>query len=150
MERDAGYYHQRAQVRFRYHDFDGGFADLDEAIRLDPANPEFYWSRGSYRYERAVWDSNIPLEIETILSRQQRNLELAEADFTRTIELTSDVGRQAEAYRKRLSCYRYLGKFDNAIADATWLIDMLDDEHDHPGVFADCKRLIGTLLNEVG
>jgi tetratricopeptide (TPR) repeat protein len=123
MERDAGYYHQRAQVRFRYHDFDGGFADLDEAIRLDPTNPEFYWSRGLHRHERAAWDSNIPMDIETILSRQQTNLEQAEADFTRTIELTSDVERQAEAYRKRLSCYRYLGKFENVITDANWLIE---------------------------
>ena len=34
------------------------------------------------------------------------------------------------------------------LLDATWLIDMLDDEQDHPAVFADCKRLVATLLNE--
>jgi tetratricopeptide (TPR) repeat protein len=122
-ERDAAYYHQRAQVRFRYHDFDGGFADLDEAIRLDPTNPEFYWSRALCRYQRAVWDSSIPMDIETILSRQQRNLELAEADFARMIALSSDAEQQAEAYRKRLSCHRYLGQFENAITDANWLIE---------------------------
>ena len=36
------------------------------------------------------------------------------------------------------------------LLDATWLIDMLDDENDHPGVFNDCKKLIENLLAEVG
>ncbi|HEY5927336.1 MAG TPA: phosphotransferase [Kofleriaceae bacterium] len=36
------------------------------------------------------------------------------------------------------------------LLDATWLVDMLDDENDHPGVFDDCKKLIANLLAEVG
>jgi len=35
------------------------------------------------------------------------------------------------------------------LLDATWLIDMLDDVQDHPGVFADCKRLVGNLVTEL-
>ncbi len=32
------------------------------------------------------------------------------------------------------------------LLDATWLVDMLDDEQEHTQVFADCVRLIATLV----
>ncbi|NVB79917.1 MAG: aminoglycoside phosphotransferase family protein [Kofleriaceae bacterium] len=35
------------------------------------------------------------------------------------------------------------------LLDATWLVDMLDDEGDHPQVFEDCVRLVATLVADV-
>ena len=32
------------------------------------------------------------------------------------------------------------------LLDATWLVDMLDDENEHPQVFADCVRLVANLV----
>ena len=32
------------------------------------------------------------------------------------------------------------------LLDATWLVDMLDDEQEHPQVFADCVRLVANLV----
>jgi aminoglycoside phosphotransferase (APT) family kinase protein len=34
------------------------------------------------------------------------------------------------------------------LLDATWLVDMLDDEQEHQAVFADCVRLIANLVQE--
>jgi hypothetical protein len=34
------------------------------------------------------------------------------------------------------------------LLDSTWLVDMLDDEQEHPAVFADCARLIQQLVAE--
>jgi aminoglycoside phosphotransferase (APT) family kinase protein len=36
------------------------------------------------------------------------------------------------------------------LLDATWLVDMLDDENEHPAVFADCKKLVANLVTELG
>jgi len=36
------------------------------------------------------------------------------------------------------------------LLDATWLVDMLDDEQEHPQVFADCVRLVANLVSEAG
>ena len=35
------------------------------------------------------------------------------------------------------------------LLDATWLVDMLDDEQEHPHVFADCVRLVANLVADV-
>lgn len=35
------------------------------------------------------------------------------------------------------------------LLDATWLVDMLDEEEEHPAVFDDCKKLVGNLVAEV-
>jgi aminoglycoside phosphotransferase (APT) family kinase protein len=36
------------------------------------------------------------------------------------------------------------------LLDATWLVDMLNDEMDqHPAVFADCRKLVANLVAEV-
>lgn len=35
------------------------------------------------------------------------------------------------------------------LLDATWLVDTLDEPHEMPGVFADCKILIGKLVAEL-
>ena len=36
------------------------------------------------------------------------------------------------------------------LLDATWLVDMLDDDGDHPAVFADCRKLVANLVAELG
>jgi aminoglycoside phosphotransferase (APT) family kinase protein len=36
------------------------------------------------------------------------------------------------------------------LLDATWLIDMLDDEHEQTAVFKDCKTLVANLIAELG
>ena len=35
------------------------------------------------------------------------------------------------------------------LLDATWLVDMLDDDNEHPAVFADCKKLVANLVAEL-
>jgi aminoglycoside phosphotransferase (APT) family kinase protein len=35
------------------------------------------------------------------------------------------------------------------LLDATWLVDMLDDEQEHPAVFNDCKKLVANLVSEL-
>ncbi len=35
------------------------------------------------------------------------------------------------------------------LLDATWLVDMLDDPGEHPQVFADCARLVASLVGDV-
>ena len=35
------------------------------------------------------------------------------------------------------------------LLDATWLVDMLGDENEHPAVFADCKKLVANLVSEL-
>jgi tetratricopeptide (TPR) repeat protein len=104
MAETADYYFKRAEERFNSNDADGGFADLDEAIRLDPTNPDYFWQRGLHKYEQGELDAPI-------------------SDFTKTIELTSDLNRQAEAYRKRLVCYRRLNQCENLLIDTNWLIE---------------------------
>ena len=104
MEQKAEYYYKRAEERFRRDDVKGGFADLDEAIRLDPANSDYYWARGFGRY-------------------QQDEYELALVDFAKAVELTSDLTKKAEVYESRVSCHRHLQQHENVISDATWLID---------------------------
>lgn len=36
------------------------------------------------------------------------------------------------------------------LLDATWLVDMLDDDNEHPAVFADCRKLVANLVAELG
>jgi aminoglycoside phosphotransferase (APT) family kinase protein len=36
------------------------------------------------------------------------------------------------------------------LLDATWLVDTLDEPHEMPGVFADCRRLLAMLAAELG
>jgi aminoglycoside phosphotransferase (APT) family kinase protein len=35
------------------------------------------------------------------------------------------------------------------LLDATWLIDMLDDDDEHTRVFSDCKTLVANLVTEL-
>lgn len=36
------------------------------------------------------------------------------------------------------------------LLDATWLVDMLGDDQEHPAVFADCRQLVVNLVRELG
>ncbi|MBC7812831.1 MAG: hypothetical protein H7175_16870 [Burkholderiales bacterium] len=101
---DTNDYAQRSQERFANGDIDGGFADLDEAIRLDPHNPAYYWTRGMLHYEG---DEHA----------------LAVADFTAIIELSSDERELEAAYRKIAICDEILGDTEASIAAMDWVID---------------------------
>ena len=36
------------------------------------------------------------------------------------------------------------------LLDATWLVDMLNDDNEHTAVFADCRKLVANLVAELG
>ncbi|MBL8160493.1 MAG: hypothetical protein JNJ61_00795, partial [Anaerolineae bacterium] len=70
MKPEAEKYYKSSEEKFRAGDVEGGFADLDQAIRSDPEDATLYWERGVLRYEGDEFH-------------------LAVADFTKVIELSN-------------------------------------------------------------
>ncbi|MEO8608203.1 MAG: tetratricopeptide repeat protein [Chloroflexota bacterium] len=104
MEHTAEYYYEQSEEKWKKHDAVGSFAALGEAIRLDPTNTYYLWERGlrhSFREER----------------------ELSEKDFTRIIELSSDLDEIAKARWHRAVCYELLAWPDDLFRDLTWIIE---------------------------
>jgi tetratricopeptide (TPR) repeat protein len=104
MEQSAAYHFKQALRKFRLRDVKGGLIDLEEAIRIDPTQWEYYWTRGAFHYRRRVST-------------------LAEPDLTKAIELCPDVKLVAKVYQRRMLCYRRQDRYNDLIQDATWLIE---------------------------
>lgn len=103
MEHDAAFYFKRSNKRFAAGDAQGGYDDLDQAIRLAPNNTEYLWRRVMFRF-------------------QAEEHQLAAEDFTRIIELITDLKEIEDARRKRLVYYAHFRLHEEAIADLDWLI----------------------------
>lgn len=121
MEQNAQFYFERGINKIQNRDLEDGFADLDQAVQLDPDNVSYYWFRGFSRYTHSALQVGESYEDHAL--RSQNYLQLALLDFTKTIELASDDNRIADAYRKRIACYQMLNQYDNLIADTNWLIE---------------------------
>ena len=78
------------------------------------------------------------------------------ASRTRDLALAEDV--LADAFERALRSWPESGVPDNPegwlltsrLLDATWLVDLLDDEQEHQQVFADCVRLVANLVSDAG
>lgn len=104
MMQDANSYFKRAEEKFHNKDFEGGLTDLDNAIRLNPSNSDYYWARGIQYY-------------------LHKEFQLALLDFNKSLELADDLSNKARAYRKRATCLYFLKEYEKMIFDANWLID---------------------------
>lgn len=103
-KQDAEFYFQRSKARYKQRDWSGGDADLDKAIRLDPDNLDYRWERGENRYDRESYRHAIE-------------------DFTRIVQLSTDLDELEEAYGKLVVARGWIGRHAEIIADLDWLIE---------------------------
>jgi len=104
MEKDGEYYFKRAWENFLNKDIQVGWGDLDRAISIDPGNVTYYQYRGTLRYNAQEWL-------------------LASADFSKIIDLSTNLDDLRDAYSKRADCYEALGNYTELILDMDWLIN---------------------------
>ena len=90
----ASDYGEGATKKAEAGDLTGAIADLDKAVRLEPANSLWPYQRGLYKY------------------RLQRYLD-AEADFSQSIKVSSS----SFAHLDRAKCRVWLGAWDSAFGD---------------------------------
>jgi hypothetical protein len=86
---------EQAEQHYRNGDYDAMLTACEEAIRLDPTNPELFVLRGNAFFS-------------------QERYELAVVAFTKALELDPD---HFPAYYRRSEAYKQLGKEDEAFAD---------------------------------
>lgn len=101
----AGYYINRACLRYMNDDFYGAFADYDHAISLDPMNTMAIFNRGLLRAE--VHDTNKAIE-----------------DFTTVININ---GNDYKTLYNRAILLAEIGDFDAALADLNKVIAAYPD-----------------------
>lgn len=101
----AGFFVNRAFLRYNLDNYFGAMADYDYAIQLDPANPVAYFNRGLLRAEVSDNDRAI-------------------ADFSRVLEFDPDDYR---SLYNRAILYKSTRNYDRAIADISRVIDAYPD-----------------------
>jgi tetratricopeptide (TPR) repeat protein len=104
MTQDAAYYAKRSSERFESGDIEGGDADLNRAIELDPDNVEYRWERGRFRYNAEEY----ALMVE---------------DISKIVEVSSDLDDLQEAYILLSIAYDALGQDQELIAALDWRIN---------------------------
>lgn len=102
---EAGFYVNRAYVRYRLDDYRGAMDDFDRAIDLDPLNRAALFNR-------------------SMLCAEVRDFNRAIDDLTRVLDLDNDDYR---ALYNRALIYRELGDTRNALADLDRLISRFPD-----------------------
>ncbi len=127
--RYAGFFINRAYLRYNLDDYFGAMSDYDYAIQLDPINTVALFNRGLLRSEvhdndRAIEDFSSVLRIDNndyralynraLLYRDVRNYKGALADINRVIEAYPDF---AGAYFLRFDIYREQGNLKQAEQD---------------------------------
>ena len=103
--RYAGYFINRAYLRYMLDDYFGAMADYDYAIGLDPLNAIGYFNRGLLRAE--VNDNDKAIQ-----------------DFTRVLQLNSDDVR---ALYNRAMLYKETKQWDAALNDLNRVIEQYPD-----------------------
>lgn len=103
--RYAGYFINRAFLRYRLDDYFGAMADYDYAVNLDPLNPVGWFNRGLLRAE--VSDNDRAIQ-----------------DFSEVLKLERD---DARALYNRAMLYRETHQWDKAIADIDRVIEQYPD-----------------------
>ncbi len=127
--RYAGFFINRAYLRYNLDDYFGAMSDYDYAIQLDPINTVALFNRGLLRSEvhdndRAIEDFSSVLRIDNndyralynraLLYRDVRAYKEALADIDRVIEAYPDF---AGAYFLRFDIYREQGNMKKAEQD---------------------------------
>ena len=101
----AGYFINRAFLRYKLDDYFGAMADYDYAINLDPLSPVGWFNRGILRAE--VSDNDRAIQ-----------------DFTKVLQLDRD---DARALYNRAMLYKETRQWDNALADINRVIEQYPD-----------------------
>ncbi|MDE6343320.1 MAG: tetratricopeptide repeat protein [Muribaculaceae bacterium] len=101
----AGYFINRAFLRYKLDDYFGAMADYDYAVGLDPLNPVGWFNRGILRAE--VSDNDKAIQ-----------------DFTRVLQLDRD---DARALYNRAMLYRETHQWDLALSDIDRVIAQFPD-----------------------
>lgn len=120
----------RAMAHKRNLDANAMLEDLNQALALVPTNLDYLWERANLLYERDEHKDAID-------------------DYTRIIELSTNLGALRDAYIKRAICYTHLGYFKAAIADLDWLIDRYSKRENHYAWRGDHKRTLGDLSGAI-
>lgn len=119
----AGYYINRAYLRYMNDDFYGAFDDYDHAIKLDPMNTMAIFNRGLLRAE--VHDTNKAIE-----------------DFTKVINLND---KDYKTLYNRAILYAEIGDFNGALTDLDKVIEAYPDFAAAYFLRYDIKRQKGDL-----
>lgn len=119
----AGYYINRAYLRYMNDDFYGAFDDYDHAIKLDPMNTMAIFNRGLLRAE--VHDTNKAIE-----------------DFSKVISLND---KDYKTLYNRAILYAEIGDFNGALTDLDKVIEAYPDFAAAYFLRYDIKRQKGDL-----
>ena len=117
----AGYFINRAFMKYRLDDYFGAMADYDYAISLEPTNVTAYYNRALLRME--VNDNNKAIH-----------------DFSYVLK--SDPGQVLARYN-RASLYYKTGQYKDAIADYDELLKTYPNFQSALYARSECKRLSG-------
>ena len=119
----AGYFINRAYMKYNLDDYFGAMADYDYALQLDPTSMAAHFNRGLLRTE--VGDNNKAIE-----------------DFSYV--LRSEPGNMPARYNRAL-LYSETGQYRDAIADFDAVLEVYPDFD--AGLFArsECKRKMGDM-----
>lgn len=125
----AGYFINRAFLRYNLDDYYGAMADYNYAITLDPINPVAYFNRGIlraqvYDNDNAIEDFSQVLKIDpndyrslynrALIYKQTNNYAKALEDINRVIELVPDASAPMFI---RFEIYYEMGNNKNAARD---------------------------------
>lgn len=126
-------YMQRGCVYNEIEEYDKAVADMNEAIRLDPNNAEYFFKRGDLcnDYNAKLSDFSRAIELDSgnanyllrrgILLFHSEEFDKAICDFTNAVKLDLN---NFNAYNWRGDAYRKQRHYDRAITDYTKLIEI--------------------------
>src|SRR5258708_39716277 len=95
---DAQHYFEQAKRKLRNGDTKASLHDLDEAVKHDPDNYEYYLARADQRFRLDYYEAAIE-------------------DFTKIIENSQDLEDLRVAHSYRALCYESLGHTNELLAD---------------------------------
>jgi tetratricopeptide (TPR) repeat protein len=161
---DASGYDVRAAGYLQRHDFKRAIADLDQAMKLDPASSKYVYNRGvayfeSHQDDLALADfgqalrlnpsDELALEARAQIYLFRRNTAQAKADFAAAARISGSdskvLVREALAYDRAGLYDAEIGLYDQLIAKTptAWLYNARcwargQSGHDLPAALADC------------
>lgn len=121
----AGYFINRAFLRYNLNDYFGAMADYDYAIQLEPLNATALFNRGLLRAE--VHDNNKAID-----------------DFTKVLGLDSD---NYHALYNRAILYKEIADYRNSIADLDKVIEAFPEFSGAYFLRSEARRLMGDRVN---
>ncbi|WP_375470928.1 tetratricopeptide repeat protein [uncultured Nostoc sp.] len=134
------FYYFRAVIRHDLKDYQGELADLNQAIKLQPAHTNSYLSRANVyfqlkNYQAALADLNQAIKLQPdgavnyklrgIVYSELKNYQAALADLNQAIKLQTD---DASNYISRGDVYFHLKNYQAALADLNQAIKLQPDD----------------------